>query len=223
MCTHRFHGVLFSCCVALVGWFGFARLSKTARPDQRATGCNVTEASGHPPCLSIISIVPSCHLSLPLPLSCPALPCPVLFWLAVHCLFFPLSSSAGRAVSTTNQIPPVKLFESPDCCLVIHPEPLDRRPPESSSLRYLALVLVDPTCLGMCVYTPPTARLLAPTLALHINPPYCRPATPLVCLSGPPHGSTPETRIDVAPDICRCVGWTCQQTNLPTTDRSLQP
>ena len=43
---------------------------------------------------------------------------------------------------------------------------------------------------------------LAPSLALHINPSYCRPAT-LVCLSGPPRGSTPETRIDVAPDICR--------------------
>lgn len=85
----------------------------------------------------------------------PTLPCracPVLFWLAVHCLFFPLSSSAGRAVSTTNQIPPVKLFESPDFCLVIHPEPLDRRPPESSSLRYLVLILVDPTCLGMCTH-----------------------------------------------------------------------
>lgn len=40
----------------------------------------------------------------------------------------------------------------------------------------------------MC--TPPTARLLAPTLALHINPPYCRPATPLfafrVRLADPP-------------------------------------
>lgn len=40
----------------------------------------------------------------------------------------------------------------------------------------------------MC--TLPTARLLAPTLALHIHPPYCRPATPLfafrVRLADPP-------------------------------------
>lgn len=77
------------CCVVLVGWLVWlARLSKTARPASDRLQCHRSIRTSTLPCLSIISIVPSCHLSLPLPLSCPVLPCPVLSCPGSPCIAF---------------------------------------------------------------------------------------------------------------------------------------
>lgn len=139
---------------------------------------------------------PILSLSLSLPvLSCSGSPCIV---------FLPLLSSAGRAVSTTRSHQ--SSFLSHRLLLGNSSGPLDR-PPESSSLRYL--------CYGTHAFYQVAPSSLSTLTRLIADP---RPLFAFrVRLEDPPPkpGST-------SPPISAGRGLACQQTNLPTTGRSLQ-